>query len=80
MKTVNITYIMTSDRYEPADASIDIQVTDDIAESLDKYQSVSPYVSYAGRRREIAKMLKTLAELQGYKDAEFVTAELLENE
>ena len=51
-----------------------------VAESLYKYQGESPYVSYAGRRREIAKLLKTLAELQGYKDAEFETAELLENE
>lgn len=37
-------------------------------------------MSYAGRRREIAKLLKTLAELQGYKDAEFKMAELQENE
>lgn len=79
MPKVTITYIMS--KYgEAAEACIDLRVTEAVAESLDKYQSDSPYVSYAGRRREIAKLLKTLAELQGYKDAEFETAELLENE
>lgn len=79
MPKVRITYIMS--KYgEDAETCIDLRVTEAIAESLDKYQGDSPYVSYAGRRREIAKLLKTLAELQGYKDAEFETAELLENE
>ena len=79
MPKVSITYIMS--KYgEDAETCIDLRVTEAIAESLDKYQGDSPYVSYAGRRREIAKLLKTLAELQGYKDAEFETAELLENE
>lgn len=79
MPKVRITYIMSSYK-EVAETCIDLHVTEAVAESLYKYQSESPYVSYAGRRREIAKLLKTLAELQGYKDAEFKTAELLENE
>nr|DAJ80264.1 MAG TPA: hypothetical protein [Caudoviricetes sp.] len=79
MPKVRITYIMSSYK-EVAETCIDLHVTEAVAESLYKYQGESPYVSYAGRRREIAKLLKTLAELQGYKDAEFETAELLENE
>lgn len=79
MPKVRITYIMSSYK-EVAETCIDLHVTEAVAESLYKYQGKSPYVSYAGRRREIAKLLKTLAELQGYKDAEFKTAELLENE
>lgn len=79
MPKVRITYIMSSYK-EVAETCIDLHVTEAIAESLDKYQGDSPYVRYAGRRREIAKLLKTLAELQGYKDAEFEMAELLENE
>lgn len=79
MPKVRITYIMS--KYgEDAETCIDLHVTEAVAESLDKYQGDRPYVSYAGRRREIAKLLKTMAELQGYKDAEFETAELLENE
>lgn len=79
MPKVSITYIMS--KYgEDAETCIDLHVTEAVAESLDKYQGDSPYVSYAGRRREIAKLLKTMAELQGYKDAEFEMAELLENE
>lgn len=79
MQKVRITYIMSSYK-EVAETCIDLHVTEAVAESLDKYQGESPYVRYAGRRREIAKLLKTMAELQGYKDAEFETAELLENE
>lgn len=79
MQKVRITYIMSSYK-EVAETCIDLHVTEAVAESLDKYQGESPYVRYAGRRREIAKLLKTLAELQDYKDAEFETAELLENE
>ena len=79
MPKVSITYIMSNDG-EDAETCIDLHVTEAVAESLDKYQGDSPYVSYAGRRREIAKLLKTMAELQGYKDAEFEMAELLENE
>lgn len=79
MPKVRITYIMS--KYgEDAETCIDLHVTEAVAESLDKYQGDSPYVSYAGRRREIAKLLKTMAELHGYKDAEFETAELLGNE
>lgn len=79
MPKVRITYIMS--KYgEDAETCIDLHVTEAVAESLDKYQGDSPYVSYAGRRREIAKLLKTMAELRGYKDAEFEMAELLENE
>lgn len=79
MPKVRITYIMR--KYgEDVETCIDLHVTEAVAESLTSYQGESPYVSYAGRRREIAKLLKTLAELQGYKDAEFETAELLENE
>lgn len=79
MPKVRITYIMN--KYgEDAETCVDLRVTEAVAESLARYQRESPYVSYAGRRREIAKLLKTLAELQGYKDAEFETAELLENE
>lgn len=78
MPKVRITYIMGSYK-EVAETCIDLHVTEAIAESLDKYQGDSPYVRYAGRRA-IAKLLKTLAELQGYKDAEFEMAELLENE
>lgn len=79
MPKVRITYIMS--KYgEAAEACIDLRVTEAAAESLIRYQRESLYVSFAGRRREIAKLLKTLAELQGYKDAEFETAELLENE
>lgn len=79
MPKVRITYIMSSYK-EVAETCIDLHVTEAVAESLDKYQGESPYVRYAGRRREIAKLLKTLAELQDYKDAEFETAELLGNE
>lgn len=79
MQKVRITYIMSSYK-EVAETCIDLHVTEAVAESLDKYQGESPYVRYAGRRREIAKLLKTLAELQDYKDAEFETAELLGNE
>lgn len=79
MPKVRITYIMSSYK-EVAETCIDLHVTETVAESLDKYQGDSPYVSYAGQRREIAKLLKTMAELQGYKDAEFETAELLGNE
>lgn len=79
MPKVRITYIMSSYK-EVAETCIDLHVTEAVAESLYKYQDESPYVSYAGRRREIAKLLKTLAELQGYKDAEFEMAELQENE
>lgn len=79
MQKVRITYIMSSYK-EAAETCIDLHVTEAVAESLDKYQGESPYVRYAGRRREIAKLLKTLAELQDYKDAEFETAELLGNE
>lgn len=79
MPKVRITYIMR--KYgEDVETCIDLHVTEAVAESLTSYQRESPYVSYAGRRREIAKLLKTLAELQGYKDAEFETAELQENE
>lgn len=79
MPKVRITYIMS--KYgEDVETCIDLHVTEAVAESLTSYQRESPYVSFAGRRREIAKLLKTLAELQGYKDAEFETAELLENE
>ena len=79
MPKVRITYIMSSYK-EVAETCIDLHVTEAVAESLYKYQCDSPYVSYAGRRREIAKLLTTLAELQGYKDAEFEMAELQENE
>lgn len=79
MPKVRITYIMSSYK-EVAETCIDLHVTEAVAESLYKYQGESPYVRYAGRRREIAKLLKTLAELQGYKDAEFEMAELPENE
>lgn len=79
MPKVRITYIMS--KYgEEAETCIDLRVTEAAAESLTRYQRESLYVSFAGRKREIAKLLKTLAELQGYKDAEFETAELLENE
>ena len=43
-------------------------------------RNLARWQARAGRRREIAKLLKTLAELQGYKDAEFEMAELQENE
>lgn len=79
MPKVRITYIM-SKCGEDAETCIDLRVTEAVAESLVSYQRESLFVSFAGRRREIAKLLKTLAELQGYKDAEFETAELLENE
>lgn len=79
MPKVRITYIM-SGYGEDAETCIDLRVTGAVAESLVSYQRESLFVSFAGRRREIAKLLKTLAELQGYKDAEFETAELLENE
>ena len=79
MPKVRITYIMSSYK-EVAETCIDLHVTEAVAESLTSYQRESLFVSFAGRRREIAKLLKTLAELQGYKDAEFETAELLENE
>lgn len=79
MPKVRITYIMR--KYgEDVETCIDLHVTEAVAESLTSYQRESLLVSFAGRRREIAKLLKTLAELQGYKDAEFETAELLENE
>lgn len=79
MPKVRITYIMRKDG-EAAEACIDLRVTEAVAGSLTRYQRESLFVSFAGRRREIAKLLRTLAELQGYKDAEFETAELLENE
>lgn len=79
MPKVRITYIMS--KYgEDVRTCIDLHVTEAVAESLTSYQRESLFVSFAGRRREIAKLLKTMAELQGYKDAEFETAELLENE
>ena len=79
MPKVRITYIMS--KYgEDAETCIDLHVTETVAESLTRYQRESLFVRFAGRRREIAKLLKTLAELQGYKDAEFEMAELLENE
>ena len=79
MPKVRITYIMR--KYgEGVETCIDLHVTETVAESLVSYQRESLFVSFAGRRREIAKLLKTLAELQGYKDAEFEMAELLENE
>lgn len=79
MPKVRITYIMR--KYgEDVETCIDLHVTEAVAESLTSYQRESLFVSFAGRRREIAKLLKTLAELQGYKDAEFETAELQENE
>ena len=79
MPKVRITYIMS--KYgEDAETCIDLHVTEAVAASLYKYQGKSLFVRFAGRRREIAKLLKTMAELQGYKDAEFETAELLENE
>lgn len=79
MPKVRITYIMR--KYgEDVETCIDLHVTEAVAESLTSYQRESLFVSFAGRRREIAKLLKTMAELQGYKDAEFETAELLENE
>lgn len=50
MPKVRITYIMS--KYgEDAETCIDLHVTEAVAESLDKYQGDSPYVSYAGRRR-----------------------------
>lgn len=79
MPKVRITYIMSSYK-EVVETCIDLHVTEAVAESLYKYQGESVFVRFAGRRREIAKLLKTMAELQGYKDAEFETAELLENE
>lgn len=79
MPKVRITYIMR--KYgEDVETCIDLHVTEAVAESLTSYQRESLFVRFAGRRREIAKLLKTMAELQGYKDAEFETAELLENE
>lgn len=78
MPKVRITYIMS--KYgEEAETCVDLRVMEAVAESLVSYQRESLFVSFAGRR-EIAKLLKTMAELQGYKDAEFETAELLENE
>ena len=79
MPKVRITYIMSKDG-EEAETCVDLRVMEAVAESLVSYQRESLFVSFAGRRREIAKLLKTMAELQGYKDAEFETAELLENE
>lgn len=61
MQKVRITYIMSSYK-EVAETCIDLHVTEAVAESLDKYQGESPYVRYAGRRREIAKLMGYIAE------------------